>query len=360
MGILFQKRIKSAKGAHLNISEGGTGLSRRQREKEAANSNPLRFLVIFISLFLSIILPLWGDASWLWFPLLSIGGIIVGICIPNSSKDKDIDVESDEFSQNNIAEEKDETPIINIKEVDMLKVKDIIKSLNFDPLFEDAARVVVLSQQGSTSMIQRRFAIGYNRAGRMMEQLEKVGVVGCAIGSAPRQVLVSDEKTLMELLSKLDVDILKETIESEPLEEIDHLNNSSRLISLGINLEKERMIDEAISVYEKAIIPKLPVKHPYERLAILYRKRKDYINEIRVLTDAISVFMKENERRAGLVFDKDNSLHDMVMRAIERNESIKYEDGKWAFIQYDVMELITRLEKAKTLLGKSNINEGRK
>jgi len=147
---------------------------------------------------------------------------------------------------------------------------------------------------------------------------------------------------------------------SEPLEEIDHLNNSSRLISLGINLEKERMIDEAISVYEKAIIPKKPVKHPYERLAILYRKRKDYINEIRVLTDAISVFMKENERRAGLVFDKDNSLHDMVMRAIERNESIKYEDGKWAFIQYDVMELITRLEKAKTLLGKSNINEGRK
>ena len=72
-------------------------------------------------------MPLWGDASWLCFPLLSIGGIIVGVCIPNLSKDKDIDIENDEPSQNSIAEEKDETPIINIKEVDMLKVKDIIK-----------------------------------------------------------------------------------------------------------------------------------------------------------------------------------------------------------------------------------------
>lgn len=60
--------------------------------------------------------------------------------------------------------------------------------------------------------------------------------------------------------------------------------------------------------------------------------------------------MKENEKRVGLVRDKDNSLHDMVMQALETNESIRYEDGKWAFVQYDVMKLITRLEKAKKLL----------
>ena len=114
------------------------------------------------------------------------------------------------------------------------------------------------------------------------------------------------------------------------------------------------MIDEAINVYEKSIVPQLPAKHPYERLAILYRKRKDYVNEIRVLTTAISVFMKENERRAGIVCDKDGSLHDMVMQALETNESIRYEDGKWAFVQYDVMEFITRLEKARKLLNNQN------
>ena len=64
--------------------------------------------------------------------------------------------------------------------------------------------------------------------------------------------------------------------------------------------------------------------------------------------------MKENERRAGIVCDKDDSLHDMVMQALETNESIRYEDGKWAFVQYDVMEFITRLEKAKKLLNNQN------
>lgn len=71
-----------------------------------------------------------------------------------------------------------------------------------DPLFEDAARTIVASQQGSTSMIQRRFSIGYNRAGRLMDQLEKIGVVGGAQGAKPRDVLIQDENSLETLLSK--------------------------------------------------------------------------------------------------------------------------------------------------------------
>ena len=122
---------------------------------------------------------------------------------------------------------------------------------------------------------------------------------------------------------------------------------------MGIGLEKEGMVDEAISVYEKSIMPKLPTKHPYERLAILYRKRKDYKNEIRVLETAIEVFMRENERRAGRIIAEDDSMCEKVMQALETNENIQYEDGKWAFVQYDVMEYITRLEKAKNLLNKS-------
>ena len=74
---------------------------------------------------------------------------------------------------------------------------------NIDPFFEDAARSVILSQQGSTSMIQRRFSIGYNRAGRLMDQLEKAGIVGAAHGSKPRDVLISDESQLGAIMAQL-------------------------------------------------------------------------------------------------------------------------------------------------------------
>ena len=74
---------------------------------------------------------------------------------------------------------------------------------HLDPLFEDAARLIVLNQSGSTSLIQRKFAIGYNRAGRLMDQLEKAGVVGAAMGSKPREVMIQDEMSLNNLLASL-------------------------------------------------------------------------------------------------------------------------------------------------------------
>ena len=74
---------------------------------------------------------------------------------------------------------------------------------SLDPLFEEAARAIVVSQQGSTSMIQRRLSIGYNRAGRLMDQMEKAGIVGAAKGSKPREVLISDEVSLDNLLTLL-------------------------------------------------------------------------------------------------------------------------------------------------------------
>lgn len=79
-----------------------------------------------------------------------------------------------------------------------------IDSQNLDPLFEQAARMIVVTQQGSTSKIQRHFSIGYNRAGRLMDQLQKAGIVGEAQGSKPREVLISDENTLNTLLSQLN------------------------------------------------------------------------------------------------------------------------------------------------------------
>ena len=72
-----------------------------------------------------------------------------------------------------------------------------------DPLFEDAARLVVIHQQGSTSLIQRKFAIGYNRAGRIMDQLEKAGIVGPAQGRKAREVFCIDESDLEMRLNNL-------------------------------------------------------------------------------------------------------------------------------------------------------------
>ena len=72
---------------------------------------------------------------------------------------------------------------------------------NIDPMFEDAARMVVTSQKGSTSDLQRRLGMGYARAGRVMDQLEAAGVVGPQEGSKPRQVLVTNFNELDEILA---------------------------------------------------------------------------------------------------------------------------------------------------------------
>ena len=82
----------------------------------------------------------------------------------------------------------------SIGEVDMNRL---------DPMFEDAARLVVIHQQGSTSLIQRKFSIGYNRAGRIMDQLEKAGIVGPTQGSKARDVLCMDETDLEMKLNNL-------------------------------------------------------------------------------------------------------------------------------------------------------------
>lgn len=71
-----------------------------------------------------------------------------------------------------------------------------------DPLFEDAARVIVINQQGSTSLIQRKLKLGYNRAGRIVDQLEAAGIVGPFEGSKARQVLISDEYALEQFLKR--------------------------------------------------------------------------------------------------------------------------------------------------------------
>ncbi len=82
--------------------------------------------------------------------------------------------------------------------------KENINPNERDPLFEDAARLIVQSQQGSTSMLQRKFKIGYNRAGRIIDQLECAGIVGPFAGSKQREVKIQTEYALDQLLNDLN------------------------------------------------------------------------------------------------------------------------------------------------------------
>jgi len=76
----------------------------------------------------------------------------------------------------------------------------VLESSEIDPMFEEAARLLVNAQQGSTSLIQRKLKLGYNRAGRIIDQLERAGIVGAFEGSKAREVLVKDIMHLEEIL----------------------------------------------------------------------------------------------------------------------------------------------------------------
>lgn len=78
---------------------------------------------------------------------------------------------------------------------------DLLDPSERDALFEDAARLVIQSQQGSTSMLQRKLKLGYNRAGRIVDQLEAAGIIGPFEGSKAREVLLPDEYALEQLLN---------------------------------------------------------------------------------------------------------------------------------------------------------------
>ena len=80
-------------------------------------------------------------------------------------------------------------------------------SNNRDPLFEDAAKLIVSAQMGSTSLIQRRMSLGYNRAGRLMDQLESAGIVGPSQGSKPREVLYKTDTELYDFLQIFSDDV---------------------------------------------------------------------------------------------------------------------------------------------------------
>ena len=116
-------------------------------------------------------------------------------------QDLDIDAALSNFKVTNKLKKDVLAELFAVKDEEVKQEKKVIPSNMHDPLFVDAARFVIKNHDGSVANIQRAFEIGYNRAGRIMEQLEKAGVVGPLKGVLPREVLINDEQALEEILA---------------------------------------------------------------------------------------------------------------------------------------------------------------
>jgi len=136
-----------------------------------------------------------------------------------SKNDKKINEITDIYEKQEIIENKEivnEEKQLTQSEIERIINKLAEKDINtenysidlslLDSLFEDSARIIVKHQSGSTSLIQRKFEIGYNRAGRIMDQLELAGIVGPIKGASPRDVYIQDEYRLEQKLIELKGD----------------------------------------------------------------------------------------------------------------------------------------------------------
>lgn len=155
----------------------------------------------------------------------------------------------------------------------------------------------------------------------------------------------SDYDTALRLIEK------KET-ENSRLSDAACRNNNG--------IEKERIgdIDDAISIYEDNISDGYPALHSYERLMIIYRRRKDFENETRVINRAIEVFSDENRRRAEKASKAYPTLTNAIYAALDSGEKVMGTNGFFCFCPYDILKFQKRLEKVKILQSKQRTSDG--
>ena len=120
--------------------------------------------------------------------------------IHNSVSAEELKIKFDEFllSNSNMIDFSNVFDLLNFEVGSELEVNFDINEI--DPMFVESARLVVIGQEGSASLIQRKLSLGYNRAGRIIDQLESVNIIGPFQGSSPREVLFSDIESLNEFL----------------------------------------------------------------------------------------------------------------------------------------------------------------
>lgn len=239
----YRKRVKIAPGVHLNFSKNGvstsigpkgakvtfgrngtymntsipgTGLYSRQKigggigtsstnySTNGSNNNGCLFTglsIVLLVVGLCFIMSKTPIAMILGLLFMIISGFVFFKYI---FADNNYDsLEANSLIDNQIApnEETDSSQVISPEDSFTDEQREALGHL--DPLFEDAARLIIFNQSGSTSLVQRKFAIGYNRAGFIMEQLEKAGVVGAVNGSKPREVLIHSEDEWLVLKKHL-------------------------------------------------------------------------------------------------------------------------------------------------------------
>lgn len=118
------------------------------------------------------------------------------------------------------------------------------------------------------------------------------------------------------------------------------------LNALGIAYEKEGKIEEAITIYEENIKLRAVATHAYNRLIILYRKRKDKENEIRVLKYSLSIFLEENSKRAFRSMENNPDKKEEIQNALITCTKVMGSSGTYCFVPYDdVLNYRNRLQK---------------
>ena len=147
-----------------------------------------------------------------------------------------------------------ELPDIDSKAI---SVDDEVDMSHLDPLFEDAALLIVKEQLGSTNLLQRKFDIGYYRAGRLMNQIEKAGIVGPAKGSKPREVLIHDERTLNKILIAVKEEFPKSCTVFQKVSKYDDPEKQIVKFSSSINHVKdsEKNSTEPSEIKDKRNVP---------------------------------------------------------------------------------------------------------
>ncbi len=120
----------------------------------------------------------------------------------------------------------------------------------------------------------------------------------------------------------------------------------------GAAYERLGREDEAIAIYEENIDDGYPALHAFERLMILYRRRKAYGEEVRVIRRAIEVFFAENQRRAERAIEDEPQLEEEITAALLSCEKVMGSHGFYCFVPYDIVSMRARLRKAERLLEK--------
>jgi hypothetical protein len=177
-----------------------------------------------------------------------------------NSKDVNNTESNQEFSKSSILSSEDKN-----RYIEMIANGEAIDS-SFDSLFEEAARLIVMHQQGSMSLIQRKLSLGYNRAGRIIDQLELARIIGPSNGSQARKILIDDEEKLERHLRSIGFPFSLDDFYEDNKSEIDRrrleLEKSKRIEA--DKFEKERIKSKLLEKERMKTLEKEAIKELIE------------------------------------------------------------------------------------------------